>query len=165
VGFEPKISAGEQPQTHALDRAATGIGTDNKRIHKLCKDTYFQTSKCTEWYLDLPQNIKRNIMQHYATSPKIWRQGSTLCDLYDCKCLILIYTSNGRLVQSLPKKPIYINIVKSQCRIMRTAICRQECKWYISTAVVQEWDRDAAISSIKIMYIISIHIQHIQKVR
>jgi len=26
VGFEPPISAGERPQTHALDRAATGTG-------------------------------------------------------------------------------------------------------------------------------------------
>jgi hypothetical protein len=26
VGFEPKISAGERPQTYALDRTATGIG-------------------------------------------------------------------------------------------------------------------------------------------
>ena len=26
VGFEPKFSAGEGPQTHALDRAATGTG-------------------------------------------------------------------------------------------------------------------------------------------
>jgi len=26
AGFEPKISACERPQTHALDRAATGIG-------------------------------------------------------------------------------------------------------------------------------------------
>jgi len=26
VGFEPIISAGEPPQTHALDRAATGTG-------------------------------------------------------------------------------------------------------------------------------------------
>ena len=26
VGFEPTISAAERPQTHALDRAATGIG-------------------------------------------------------------------------------------------------------------------------------------------
>ena len=26
VGFEPIISAGEQPQTHALDRAGTGSG-------------------------------------------------------------------------------------------------------------------------------------------
>ena len=27
VGFEPTISAGEQPQTYALDRAATGTGS------------------------------------------------------------------------------------------------------------------------------------------
>jgi hypothetical protein len=27
VGFEPMISAGEQPQTYALDRAATGTDT------------------------------------------------------------------------------------------------------------------------------------------
>jgi hypothetical protein len=26
VGFEPTISATERPKTHALDRAATGIG-------------------------------------------------------------------------------------------------------------------------------------------
>ena len=26
VGFEPTISPGERPQTHALDRAATGTG-------------------------------------------------------------------------------------------------------------------------------------------
>ena len=26
VGFEPTISSGEQPQTHGLDRVATGIG-------------------------------------------------------------------------------------------------------------------------------------------
>ena len=26
VGFEPSISAGERPQTYALDRAATGTG-------------------------------------------------------------------------------------------------------------------------------------------
>jgi hypothetical protein len=28
VGFEPTISAGERPQTYALDRAATGTGTE-----------------------------------------------------------------------------------------------------------------------------------------
>ena len=26
VGFEPTVSAGEQPQTYALDRMATGTG-------------------------------------------------------------------------------------------------------------------------------------------
>ena len=30
VGFEPTISAGERPQTYALDRAATGTGTVRK---------------------------------------------------------------------------------------------------------------------------------------
>ena len=29
VGFEPTISAGERPQTYALDRAATGTGYDD----------------------------------------------------------------------------------------------------------------------------------------
>ena len=28
VGFEPTISAGEQPQTYALERAASGTGTN-----------------------------------------------------------------------------------------------------------------------------------------
>ena len=28
VGFEPTISAGERPQTYALDRTATGTGID-----------------------------------------------------------------------------------------------------------------------------------------
>ena len=32
VGFEPMISAGERPQTYALDRAATGTGNFNYRI-------------------------------------------------------------------------------------------------------------------------------------
>ena len=33
AGFEPTISAGEQPQTYALDRAATGTG--RLRVYKL----------------------------------------------------------------------------------------------------------------------------------
>ena len=32
VGFEPSISAGERPQTHALDGAATGTGYDGQYI-------------------------------------------------------------------------------------------------------------------------------------
>ena len=38
VGFEPKISAGERPQTYALDRAATGTGrqaTDDNVISRM----------------------------------------------------------------------------------------------------------------------------------
>ena len=29
VGFEPTISAGERPETYALDRTATGTAMDN----------------------------------------------------------------------------------------------------------------------------------------
>ena len=32
VGFEPTISAGEGPQTYALDRAATGTGLYNRYL-------------------------------------------------------------------------------------------------------------------------------------
>ena len=31
TGFDPTISAGERPQTYALDRAATGIGEERKQ--------------------------------------------------------------------------------------------------------------------------------------
>ena len=37
VGFEPTISAGERPQTYALDRAATGTGNINI-LHYINKD-------------------------------------------------------------------------------------------------------------------------------
>ena len=33
VGFEPTISAGERPQTYALDRAAIGICTQEFKVN------------------------------------------------------------------------------------------------------------------------------------
>jgi len=39
VGFEPTISAGERPQTYALDRAATGTGHLNNSITYKYLDT------------------------------------------------------------------------------------------------------------------------------
>jgi len=35
VGFEPTISAGERPQTYALDRATTGTGTDHALYYQI----------------------------------------------------------------------------------------------------------------------------------
>jgi hypothetical protein len=35
AGFEPTIPVSERPQTHALDRAATGIGVN---LHKFIKN-------------------------------------------------------------------------------------------------------------------------------
>ena len=37
VGFEPTISAGERPQTYALDRAATGTGHTKYNYRQLQK--------------------------------------------------------------------------------------------------------------------------------
>jgi len=37
VGFEPTISAGERPQTYALDRAAFPIISSNLRLRLLCR--------------------------------------------------------------------------------------------------------------------------------
>ena len=34
AGFEPTVSAGERPQTYALDRAATGIGRSDHTFKK-----------------------------------------------------------------------------------------------------------------------------------
>jgi hypothetical protein len=34
AGFEHAIPASERPQTHALDRAATGIGYDSNKVVK-----------------------------------------------------------------------------------------------------------------------------------
>ena len=37
VVFEPTISVGERPKTYALDRAATGTGTQTKLIFLILK--------------------------------------------------------------------------------------------------------------------------------
>ena len=38
VGFEPTISAGERPQTYALDGAATGTGPVKRDVYKIVSD-------------------------------------------------------------------------------------------------------------------------------
>ena len=47
VGFEPTISAGERPQTYALDRAATGTG-----IYVVLVGNFFFLPKirCSLWF-------------------------------------------------------------------------------------------------------------------
>ena len=41
VGFEPTISGGERPQTYALDRAATGTGSDNLVTPEISSSGHF----------------------------------------------------------------------------------------------------------------------------
>ena len=42
VGFEPTISAGKRPQTHALDRAATGTGKRKSTVTKMARLSFMQ---------------------------------------------------------------------------------------------------------------------------
>jgi len=46
VGFEPTISAGERPQTYALDCAATGIGISVTNVSKSVVITKLTASGC-----------------------------------------------------------------------------------------------------------------------
>jgi len=43
AGFEPTISVGERPQTHALDRAATAISTKKNIISYFCVNALILT--------------------------------------------------------------------------------------------------------------------------
>jgi hypothetical protein len=61
VEFEPIILVSERPQTHALDRAATGIGSkplENPSINKLIFRIHFVTRKITS-FLSLPVAYNR----------------------------------------------------------------------------------------------------------
>jgi len=63
VEFEPKISAGEQPQTYALDRAATVTGISDGTVSmkgflvKLANDGLtHQEIPCLVWYPKINKN-------------------------------------------------------------------------------------------------------------
>jgi len=62
VGFEPTISAGERPQTYALDRAATGSGKrSGTGVRGSCVDRIFG-HKVDEVNGDEERYIKRNFI-------------------------------------------------------------------------------------------------------
>ena len=59
VGFEPTISAGERPQTYALDRAATGTGAS----------LHFKTLKSHTKTLKIRPYIFRSTLKPSSESP------------------------------------------------------------------------------------------------
>jgi len=65
AGFKPVIPASERPQTHALDREATGIGLllDITCINLICTR---HDSPCVEFGF---HNPKRQDWQHTACNP------------------------------------------------------------------------------------------------
>ena len=61
-GFEPTISAGERPQTHSLDRAATGTGMKELNFKIFC-------------YLMLVKVLISAVEREWAV-----QKGARLCD-------------------------------------------------------------------------------------
>jgi hypothetical protein len=62
VAVEPRISAGERPQTYALDRAA--IGTGNFAVSNRQSVVTYVPSTCFDSY----QVIIRKALQRYASA-------------------------------------------------------------------------------------------------
>ena len=77
VGFEPTISGGERPKTHALDRAATGIG---KIL--TCKIT--KTSELARW------EVLVNVVIIFVCY-KMWLKCDQLSDCQFLEVYILQY--------------------------------------------------------------------------
>jgi hypothetical protein len=51
AGFEPTIAASERPQTHALEYAATGIGTEQLYADMYIKNTTFDFQSEFEYFV------------------------------------------------------------------------------------------------------------------
>jgi hypothetical protein len=85
VGFEHKISAGERPQTYALDRAATGTGG------------YEAYTFCIWWLARLEKRLHAHYIRTHLTSR--W--------IIDCFCNLVVILScaeYGKLVFSISTK-------------------------------------------------------------
>jgi len=75
VEFEPTISAGERPQTYALDRAATGTGSckvwsvfnDDCVVMVLICNAFSSVLIALLWY----SKIRRRIMLYYINSSRM----------------------------------------------------------------------------------------------
>jgi hypothetical protein len=70
VGFKPVISAGEQPQTYALDRAATGTG--------FSKFSYKNRKKFYIWKIKNTIYLKYAYFENWGTKQERRRQYATV---------------------------------------------------------------------------------------
>ena len=85
VGFEPKISAGERPQTYVLDHAATGAGVPNVVLIQL--SSWGWAHSCSKHVEDSYKHIIEEIVSSWlptriirrCTARKIYIKNVPLC--------------------------------------------------------------------------------------
>ena len=72
VGFEPTISAGERPQTHALDRAVTGTGYLQCSNHIKSLPSQLNSQICEEQIFSLSRLSVRmeQLGSHWTSFPE-----------------------------------------------------------------------------------------------
>ena len=84
VGFEPTISAGERPQTYALDRAATGTGTFRVQGLKMAAESTSGMFTCFHHYT-LSHTRRKKIHLHPLRILQLILAGVCL-GKFDCLC-------------------------------------------------------------------------------
>jgi len=83
VGFEPTISAGERPQTYAVDRAAAETGTSKHyQVHvihyEIAEDTFRKFLSLEDCYNSV------SLSEHSTSIPKHKKKTSSRCTLRMC---------------------------------------------------------------------------------
>jgi hypothetical protein len=93
VGLEPTISAGERPQTHVLDSAATGTGLlVNIAPCFVFYSVYLQTKHWRQWYLiwirwNCPNSY---VWQFFLHNDPVHIALRFISDFSVCQCMTLI---------------------------------------------------------------------------
>ena len=109
AGFEPTIPASERPQTHALDRGATGIGRDRTRVFAVrgrrltawamarpyvilrccvgCRWCLLYSLLIWLWTVNLKGEGKQSCLSLRGNKEKVWRKARHVTDwwLYPCQ--------------------------------------------------------------------------------
>ena len=96
VGFEPTISAGERPQTYALERAATGTGTYVIICKTLFVDLTWRNLCLLKFHLDC---LSLKVM-FYRNFENNWPNGTVSCS----PLLTHLPSKNSELISTLRQK-------------------------------------------------------------
>jgi hypothetical protein len=104
AGFEPTIPASERPQTHALDRAATGIGfqpyTSPNHQGSCIKQQLFRLvfGRCP---VRIPARVTATLLLVFRCSPQFIQQLAATTSIYTVSSSLLTDHAKGSRVISV----------------------------------------------------------------